>query len=214
MWKKSVGSGHAALWSRADWRAHLKVVAEECGFQMVRGHGILDNQVMYYDGAEPNGKSDNQSSFFDAFSAFDYMLSVNVKPLVELSFTPDPLVTKWVPGLPVPAECNHFHYEGCELFPNNLTKYTAYIHAFAEALVQRYGLAEVSQWYFEVYNEADMHWPFLHYGQMYAAAAEGIKSVDTSLRVGGPVQSKIRVPLFAVRALNVTGQCRVTLSLR
>ena len=74
------------------------------------------------------------------------------------------LVTKWVPGLPVPAECNHFHYEGCELFPNNLTKYTAYIHDFAEALVRRYGLAEVSQWYFEVYNEADMHWPFLHYG--------------------------------------------------
>ena len=74
------------------------------------------------------------------------------------------LVTKWVPGLPVPAECNHFHYEGCELFPNNLTKYTAYIHDFAEALVRRYGLAEVSQWYFEVYNEAYMHWPFLHYG--------------------------------------------------
>ena len=30
----------------------------------------------------------------------------------------------------------------------------------------------------------------------------------------GPVQSKIRVLLFAARTLNATGQCRVTLSLR
>jgi hypothetical protein len=64
MWKKSVGTGHAALWSRADWRAHLAAVRKDCGFEMVRGHGILDNQVMFYDGAEAdaNGKSENQSS--------------------------------------------------------------------------------------------------------------------------------------------------------
>lgn len=30
MWKKAVGSGHAALWSRADWREHLKMVAVPC----------------------------------------------------------------------------------------------------------------------------------------------------------------------------------------
>lgn len=61
---------------------------------------------MYYDGTDANsGKSENQSSYFDAFSAYDYMLSVGVKPLVELSFTPDPLVAAWTPALPVPAEC-------------------------------------------------------------------------------------------------------------
>jgi hypothetical protein len=34
-----------------------------------------------------------------------------------------------------------------------------------------------------------MHWPFEHYAQMYAAAAEGIKAVDPSLRVGGPASA-------------------------
>ena len=64
MWKKSVGTGHAALWSRADWRAHLTQVRKDCGFEMVRGHGILDNQVMFYDGADANtnGRSENKSS--------------------------------------------------------------------------------------------------------------------------------------------------------
>ena len=55
MWRKCVGSGHAALWSRADWRAHLKIVAEEIGFELVRGHGILDNSVMYYDACPNDG---------------------------------------------------------------------------------------------------------------------------------------------------------------
>jgi len=43
MWRRAVGSGHAALWSRADWREHLQIVVDEIGFQYVRGHGILDN---------------------------------------------------------------------------------------------------------------------------------------------------------------------------
>ena len=38
--------------------------------------------------------------------------------------------------------------------------------------------------------------------------------VATSRRPAGPVQSKIRAPLFTALALNATGQSRVTLSLR
>ena len=202
MWKRSVGTGHAALWSRADWRAHLAAVRQDCGFEMVRGHGILDNQVMFYDGADANGKSENQSSYFDAFSAFDYMLSIGVRPLVELSFTPDPLNKDWVPGLPVPPACNHFHCEshapsqprivrtheneltcepsvpddGCETFPSNITAYTEYVRDFASALVARYGEDEVaSRWLFEVYNEADLHWPF----EQYAHTRHNTSGVDT-----------------------------------
>ena len=177
MWKRCVGTGHAALWSRADWRAHLAKVKQDCGFEMIRGHGILDNQVMFYDGADANvnGKSENQSSYFDAFSAFDYLLSVGVKPLVELSFTPDPLNKAWTPGLPVPPVCNHFHYNGCETFPTNLTRYTEYIHDFVAALLAHYGPEEVSTWMFEVYNEADLHWSasgnhFRHFPRVCFAA--------------------------------------------
>ena len=84
---------------------------------------------------------------------------------------------------------NHFHYDGCELFPTNLTAYTGYIQSFVTALVERYGKDEVSQWYFEVYNEADLHWPFARYAALYEAAAVGVKAVDASLRVGGPASA-------------------------
>lgn len=35
-WKRSWGSGHAALTLRADWRAHLKRAVEDLGLQGVR----------------------------------------------------------------------------------------------------------------------------------------------------------------------------------
>ena len=50
------------------------------------------------------------------------------------------------------------------------------------------------------------------------ALAEGAMHISNVMMVDPdtdrPVQSKIRVPLCAARTLNVTGQCRVTLSLQ
>ena len=125
MWRECVGSGHAALWSRADWREHIKIVSTEIGFKYLRGHGILDNAVMFYDACPNDGnhtvlspkgqpgdtsrcipeKDGSLGSYWDAFSAYDFMLSVGVKPIVELSFTPNPLVVDWHPGMPNPQEC-------------------------------------------------------------------------------------------------------------
>ena len=69
--------------------------------------------------------------------------------------------------------------DGCETFPTNLTAYTEYIKDFAAALIARYGEDEVaSKWLFEVYNEADLHWSFDMYAQLYQAAAKGVKSVS------------------------------------
>jgi xylan 1,4-beta-xylosidase len=210
MWQQCIGSGHAALWSRADWREHLAMVSHEIGFRYIRGHGILDNSVMFYDACPNDGKhehtnpagqpgdtascipdkSESTGSYWDAFSAYDYMLSVGSKPIVELSFTPNPLVEQWEPGMPNPSECDHFHYDSCELPPTNLTRYSELIGKFAGALLERYGQAELRHWKFEVYNEADLHWTFPQYASMYHAAAMALKSVDPGLHVGGPASAQ------------------------
>jgi len=44
-WKRSFGSGHAALTLRDDWRAHLKKATEDLGLQGVRHHGLLDDDM-------------------------------------------------------------------------------------------------------------------------------------------------------------------------
>ena len=50
-------------------------------------------------------------------------------------------------------------------------------------------LHQVQTWYFEVYNEADLHWSFEQYFMLYQAAANAVKSVDRRLRIGGPASA-------------------------
>ena len=42
LWSRCLGSGHAALTMREDWRNSVRTARHELGLQMVRFHGILD----------------------------------------------------------------------------------------------------------------------------------------------------------------------------
>ncbi len=83
-WEHTVGSGHATLALRADWQAQMKRTHDELGMKHVRFHGILS------DGMGTCIGQDNQYlySFFNADQIFDFLLSIGMKPFVELSFMP------------------------------------------------------------------------------------------------------------------------------
>jgi len=62
---------------------------------------------------------------------------------------------------------------------------------FAQHLIERYGIGEVSQWYFEVWNEPNIDfWDGIprkgSYFELYAHTAQALKGVSPRLRVGGP----------------------------
>ena len=40
-----VGTGHAALALRADYREHLTRVQRDIGFKHIRGHGVFDDDM-------------------------------------------------------------------------------------------------------------------------------------------------------------------------
>lgn len=44
-WEESIGSGHAALTSRADWRAHLTRCAKELGVKRTRFTAVVGGGV-------------------------------------------------------------------------------------------------------------------------------------------------------------------------
>lgn len=67
---------------------------------------------------------------------------------------------------------------------------------FASHLVDRYGIDEVSQWYFEVWNEPNIDfWGGIprdrSYFDLYAHTASDLKSVSPRIRVGGPATAAI-----------------------
>ena len=83
-----------------------------------------------------------------------------------------------------------FTYRGIISPPADWSEWRALVAALATHLVERYGIDEVSQWAFEVWNEANLEvfWTGTReeYLRLYAESARAVKGVDPRLRVGGP----------------------------
>lgn len=180
-WEHTVGSGHAPLALRADWQRQLRQCHQDLGFRHVRFHGILsypmDTLLIHAD--EP------LYSFFNADQIFDFLLEVGMKPFVELSFMPPALAS---------GHKTVFHYQSNVTPPKDFEKWARLIEKFVGHLVERYGVEEVRQWYFEVWNEPNLKhfWTGTQndYFKLYRHTVTAIKNIDKSLRVGGPATAQ------------------------
>src|SRR6266576_1352727 len=82
-WEYCVGSDHAPVALRADWRQQLRRCHDELGFRRVRFHGLLSDDV----GTLIREKSQLIYSFFNADQIFDFLISIGMHPFVELSLS-------------------------------------------------------------------------------------------------------------------------------
>ncbi len=176
-WEHTLGSGHATLGLRADWQQQLLRARDELGVRHVRFHGILDDDV----GTLTNQMDQLLYSFHNSDQIFDYLLSIGIRPFVELSFMPLTLSS---------GDKIVFHYKGNITPPRDYGQWGELIRRLVQHWVDRYGINEVSQWFFEVWNEPnlDAFWSGTQdeYFHLYEVTAKAVKSVDPSLRVGGP----------------------------
>ena len=118
---------------------------------------------------------------------YDGLLANGVRPFVELSFMPKKLAAR---------EAIHpFWYKQNVSPPKDWNKWDDLITQFAKHLVDRYGIDEVSHWYFEVWNEPNIDFwagepKQATYWQLYDHTARAIKQVSPHLRVGGPATAQ------------------------
>jgi xylan 1,4-beta-xylosidase len=176
-WEHTVGSDHALMALRADWRAQLARAHRELGFRHVRFHGLLDDDM----GTLTCQMERLLYSFFNADSIVDFLLSIGMHPFVELSFMPRALASS---GTTV------FKYQGNVTPPKDLDAWCTLIGRLAGHWLDRYGRREVRRWYFEVWNEPNLaaFWTGTQqqYFDLYKRTAVTLKSLDARLRVGGP----------------------------
>ena len=88
-WEHTVGSCHAPLALRADWQQQLRRCHAELGFRYVRFHGLLSDDV----GTVITHNDELLYSFFNADQIVDFLLSIGMRPFVELSFMPTALAS-------------------------------------------------------------------------------------------------------------------------
>jgi xylan 1,4-beta-xylosidase len=183
-WERMFGSGRAILTLRESYRRDLRNVKEATGFEYVRFHAIFHDEVGVYDEDSGNRPVYN-FSYVDQI--YDGLLENGVRPFVELSFTPRKLAAQPV--------LHPFWYKPVVSPPGDWTRWGDLITTFARHLVERYGINEVSHWYFEVWNEPNIDFwagepKETTYYQLYDTAAEALKRVNPALRVGGPATAQ------------------------
>lgn len=180
-WEEMFGSGRANLVLRERYLSDLREVRKVADFRYDRFHAIfLDDNGVYRE--DESGKPIYNFSYVDQI--YDGLLRNGVRPCVEISFMPYQLSSN-------PKAIHPFWYKQNVAPPKDYGKWDDLIRHFAQHLIDRYGIGEISQWYFEVWNEPNIDfWAGVPkqatYFELYDHTARALKSVSPFLRVGGP----------------------------
>lgn len=123
-------------------------------------------------------------------SIFDTYVQRGMHPLVQIGFMPQDLSIKpepyrhhWKPGV----DYNEI-FKGWAYPPKDYDKWRELVYRWAKHCKERYGEEEVSQWYWEVWNEPNYYFKasFDEYCKLYDYAADGLKKALPNAIVGGP----------------------------
>ena len=136
LWSRCLGSGHAALTMREDWRNAVRTARRELGLEMVRFHGLLDDDMSVSLGPGIH-------SWLNIDSLVDFLIGQGMRSVLELSFMPSWMASN--------VTTSGMQYHPNNNPPANFTAWGELIGALAEHLVERYGVEEMSEWYFEVW---------------------------------------------------------------
>ena len=153
-WKRSFGSGHASLGLRPDWQAALARAASDFGLGGIRQHGLFDDDMGIVSLAPGSLRLVHNFTKLDVL--WDAHVRHGVHPLVELSFVPWALANCSSQAYPHPSlpKCqpNGWVRTGVPGPPRRWSDWHALVKNTVGHAVERYGLAEVQKWSFEVWK--------------------------------------------------------------
>ena len=178
-WKTMTTAVSASSLLTFEMQDLLTRVQKEIGFSYIKFNGIFSDDMHVYS-EDPEGNA--HYSFAYADKALDFLMSVGLKPLLQLSFMPEALAKNPRKRL--------FGYLVSE--PKSLEKWTDLVRAFITHLFSRYGREEVRTWLFSVWEQPDT--PANLYGfvrdadfyAFYEATYRAVVLQDSLLRVGSP----------------------------
>jgi xylan 1,4-beta-xylosidase len=183
IWEECVGSDRAAITLRDSWRRDIDRARAELGIKRVRFHGIFNDELGVY--TKTMQRPSGTPNFRNVAEVYDGLVERKLAPFVEMSFMPSELAS---------GTQSFGFYKGNNTPPTSYDAWGSFVKEFGVFLVERYGLAKVSLWPIEVWNEPNLRHVFWNgsqqdYFQLYKSAAVALKSIHPSLKVGGPATS-------------------------
>ena len=183
VWRDCVGAGRIGEGLRETWRKQLAKCKKELGFRYLRAHGLFHDEMRVY---SEDKKGNPVYNFMYIDDVFDFLLSIGVKPFVELSFMPEKLAS---------GKTTIFWWKANVTPPKKHERWADLVRATVRHWTDRYGEDEVKTWRFEVWNEPDLDvfWDpgrkttmLDAYLELYKYTSRAVKSVNKAYPVGGP----------------------------
>ncbi len=171
--------GRAKELLMAPVQAALRDLQAELHFTYIKFHGLLDDTMFVYQ-ENPDGSPVYNFTYIDL--VFDFLLSIGLRPLVQLSFLPKAMCredtrTEFAEPVNIGA-------------PKDPAKWEALVAALTQHLISRYGPREVQRWIFTYWNEPIGSTPFgfalSDVTDLYARTYRVIKGCDSGLCVASP----------------------------
>lgn len=181
-WKFCVGTGRLGLALQKDYLDHLKTAKDAIGFDYIRGHGLLHDDIAIYREMEIDSETRPFYNFTYIDRIFDAYLEMGIRPFVEIGFMPSLLAS---------GDQTIFDWKGNVTPPKDYEKWSDLVKAVVLHFKERYGLEEVLKWPFEIWNEPNLvnFWKDAdkqEYFKLYKVTANAVKAVHPNLQVGGP----------------------------
>lgn len=140
--KKYTAVGQARHLLDADIQKMLIDWQKEIGFEYIKFHGILSDDMKLVT-RDKEGKLNFSYTLVDR--ALDFLLQINLKPLIQFSFMPECMAK-------IPEKKN---FSGAinTSPPKDIKEWDELIENFTHHIINRYGMEEVSKWMFCAWNE-------------------------------------------------------------
>ena len=185
-WSRMMNADQFQWMVRADMLEQLAMVKEDLDVEYIRGCGMFDDKMKAWtqdprDFRLPGDQRPRYLNFQVIDYVFDRLQALGIRPLYTTSFTPSAMASG---SLEIWQHSNTTQ-------PKDLKQWTQFVRDGILHELSHRGLEEVSSWYFECWNEANLSGCF--YGgtqaewfELWAATYEGVKAACPDLRLGGP----------------------------
>ena len=179
-WKNSIAVDVSVLLLREDLQSHLAILQRDIGYRYCRTYGFFYDEM-----AIVARRKDGSLAFrwSQVDKVLDALQRLRLRPFMNLSPVPVPLAsgTKTI-----------FDWGVNVTPPRDYAEWGQLVGSFARHCMDRYGLDEIAQWYYEVWNEPNINFwtgSQADYWKLYEVSAKALKAVSPRLRVGGPVSA-------------------------
>jgi xylan 1,4-beta-xylosidase len=155
-----------------------------CHFLLCSGDGIGQPKWGSTNVYTEDGEGNPVYSWEIVDRILDTYVETGCVPFVELGFMPRALTSA-----PQDAPYEGARAEGWRYPPRDYSRWMDLVRALARHCLERYGLREVSRWYWELWNEPDIsYWrgTVAEYCRLYDYTVAGLLSAIPQAKVGGP----------------------------